>query len=126
MELGLKGKKAIITGGSRGIGRATAELLASEGCDIAFFSRNAAQVEEQKKALAAKGVKVFAGSVDITDAAAYGAWLKQAADALGGCDIFIHNASNSGSPGGTVDWQKCFEIDMLGAVRGVEALTPYL
>ena len=126
MDLGLKGKKAIITGGSRGIGRATAELLAAEGCDIGFFSRNAEQVAEQKKSLAEHGVKVVGKTLDMADSAAYTQWLSDTASALGGCDIFIHNASASGSQGGTGDWQKCLDIDMLGAVRGCETLQPFM
>lgn len=126
MELGLKGKKAIITGGSRGIGRATAMLLAAEGCDIGFFSRSAEQVVEQQESLAKHGVRVLGRTLDMTDSAAYGKWLTETAAALGGCDIFIHNASSSGSPGGTADWQKSLDIDLLGAVRGCEALQPYL
>ena len=126
MDLGLKGKRAIVTGGSRGIGRKTVELLADEGCHIGFFSRQTAQVVDTKHALEAKGVKVVGRELDMNDAAAYVQWLKDTAEALGGCDIFIHNASASGSPGGTMDWQKNFEIDLMGAVRGCETLQPYL
>lgn len=126
MDLGLKGRKAIITGGGRGIGRAAAQILAEEGCHIGFFSRSADHVAAQKKALAEFGGNVVGGALDMADAAAYVAWLKNTAEALGGCDIFIHNASSSGSPGGTADWHKGLEIDVLGAVRGCEALQPYL
>ncbi len=126
MELHLAGKKVILTGGSRGIGRATAELFAREGADVAFFSRNAEQVAEAKAALSDHGGKVVADTLDITDKEAYKAWLGSAAERLGGCDIFIHNASNSGSPGGTMDWQKCFDIDMLAGVTGCETLDPHL
>lgn len=126
MDLGLKGRKAIITGGGRGIGRAAAQILAEEGCDVGFFSRSADNVAAQKKSLAAFGVNAVGGALDMSDAAAYVAWLKSTAEALGGCDIFIHNASSSGSPGGTADWHKGLEIDVLGAVRGCETLQPYL
>lgn len=126
MDLGLKGKRAIITGGSRGIGRQAAEILADEGCAIGFFSRSAAQVTDTQKALGAKGVKVVGSQLDMGDTKAYVAWLKQTAEALGGCDIFIHNASCSGSSGGTADWGKALEIDMLGAVHGCETLQPWL
>ena len=67
MDLGLKDRKAIITGGSRGLGRAAAETLAAEGCDIAICSRGADGVEEAKKSLEAKGVNVFAQAVDVGD-----------------------------------------------------------
>jgi 3-oxoacyl-[acyl-carrier protein] reductase len=127
MDLGLKGKKVIITGGSRGLGRAIADQLASEGCDIGFFSRKAEQVTEQQKALAGKGVKAVGKTLDIENNEAYVGWLKDTAGALGGCDIFIHNASSSGSPpDGGNNWHKTLEVDMLGAVRGAETLQPFL
>lgn len=72
MDLHLKGKKAIVTGGTRGIGRAIAETLAAEGCDVAICARNELQVNETVEALEKKGVKAFGGTVDISDAEA--AW----------------------------------------------------
>lgn len=125
MELGLRGKKVIINGGSRGIGRAALELFAQEGCDIAFFSRDAQRVEETVTQLKAAGVKVFGEAFDMNDIEAYQAWLVKAADKLGGCDVFIHNASSSGAQG-TTDWDLTYKLDMLGAVRGCEALEPFL
>lgn len=126
MDLDLKGKRALVTGGSRGIGRAIVELLAREGCDVAFFSRNAQQLNAEKLAVAKHGGRVFAEPLDMTNVAAYTAWLERAAKELGGCDIFVHNASNSGTAGGTADWQKSLDIDLLGAVKGCETLQPFL
>jgi NAD(P)-dependent dehydrogenase (short-subunit alcohol dehydrogenase family) len=125
MDLGLKGLKVILTGGSRGIGRRTLELFAEEGCDVAFFSRNAEQVEETKTALAKHGGKVIGSAFDLNDADGYQDWLRRAADELGGCDIFIPGASASGSQV-TGDWEKCFHFDLMGAVKGCEAMEPYL
>ena len=93
MDLGLRGKKIIINGGSRGIGRAALEVFAQEGCDIAFFSRDRQRVEETVAKLRQSGGKVIGEAFDMNDAEAYKAWLKEAAERLGGCDIFIHNAS---------------------------------
>jgi len=121
MDLGLRGKKVIINGGSRGIGRAALELYADEGCDIAFFSRDAARVADTVKVLQAKGVKAYGDAFDMNDSAAYEAWLKSAAERLGGCDIFIHNASSSGAQG-TMDWEMSFRLDMMGAVTGCQTL----
>jgi 3-oxoacyl-[acyl-carrier protein] reductase len=122
MDLGLKGKKVILTGGSRGIGRAALEIFAAEGCDVAFFSRNGQQVEETAAALKKYGRKVYGSAFDLNDlASGYAAWLSRAADQLGGCDIFVPGASASGSQA-TGDWQKCFEFDLLGTVRGCETL----
>jgi len=124
MDLGLKGLKVILTGGSRGIGRRALELFAEEGCDVAFFSRNQQQVDETKAALERFGGKVVASAFDLT-AGDYAKWLVDAADALGGCDIFIPGASASGA-GATRDWEICFQMDVMGAVKGCEALEPYL
>ncbi|SFS09563.1 SDR family NAD(P)-dependent oxidoreductase [Sphingomonas jatrophae] len=125
MDLGLKGLKVILTGGSRGIGRRALELFAEEGCDVAFFSRNADQVAETKAALEKFGGKVVGSTFDLNDADNYQAWLTDAAEQLGGCDIFVPGASASGSQA-TGDWDTCFKFDMLGTVRGCEALEPYL
>ncbi|MFN7173688.1 MAG: SDR family NAD(P)-dependent oxidoreductase [Thermaurantiacus tibetensis] len=125
MDLGLRGKKVILSGGSRGIGRASLELFADEGSDIAFFSRNPDQVEETRASLAARGGKVHAEALDFTGVEVYRDFLKRALDALGGCDIFVHNVSSSGA-GATGDWEKTFLLDIRGAVEGVDALTPAL
>ena len=80
MDLGLNGKKAIVTGGSRGIGRTVCELLAEEGCDLALCARGTAGVEEAVTALARKGVRAHGGVVDVADTNALRAWV---ADAVG-------------------------------------------
>jgi NAD(P)-dependent dehydrogenase (short-subunit alcohol dehydrogenase family) len=125
MDLGLKGKKVIINGGSRGLGLAALEIFAAEGCDIAFFSRDAKRVDETINKLKAGGGQVVGDAFDMNDLDAYQAWLKGAADKLGGCDIFIHNASSSGAQG-TMDWDLTFRLDMMGAVKGCETLEPAL
>ena len=120
MDLGLKGRKAIITGGSRGLGRAAAETLAAEGCDIAICSRGAEGVETAKKSLEAKGVKVFAQAVDVGDKDALEGFIAAAIADLGGLDILISNPSG----GNGVDekaWKANFEVDLMGAVRSVNA-----
>jgi NAD(P)-dependent dehydrogenase (short-subunit alcohol dehydrogenase family) len=125
MDLGLKGKKVIINGGSRGLGLAALEIFAAEGCDIAFFSRDAKRVDETINKLKASGGQVVGDAFDMNDLDAYQAWLKSAAEKLGGCDIFIHNASSSGAQG-TMDWELTFRLDMMGAVKGCETLEPAL
>jgi NAD(P)-dependent dehydrogenase (short-subunit alcohol dehydrogenase family) len=126
MDLGLRGRKVIINGGARGLGLAALKEFVAEGCDVAFFGRDPAKVEAAKAELARSGTKVLGEAFDMSaDHQAYRDWLARAADRLGGCDIFIHNASSSGA-GATGDWQKTFELDMLGAVGAVETLTPVL
>ena len=126
MDLGLKGLRAVLAGASKGIGRATAEVLAAEGCDVAICARGAEGVDEAVASLKAHGGKVLGESVDMTDAEAYAAWIKRAAVGLGGCDIFISFASAGGGGGGEERWRAHFEIDVLSTVRGVEAALPFL
>jgi len=125
MDLGLKGKKVILTGGSRGIGRAALEIYAAEGADVAFFSRDPTQVDETVGSLSRHGGKVHGSTFDLNNLDAFPAWLTGAAERLGGCDIFVHGASASGSQA-TGDWQKCFNFDLMGTVKGCETLEPHL
>lgn len=126
MDLGLKGKKAVVTGGTRGIGRAIAELLAAEGCDIAICARNADQVASAVEALAAKGVKATGGAADIADGPALAAWMDGAAAELGGIDILVANVSAMGTVSGPEGWRRSLEVDIMGSVQTVEAALPHL
>ena len=92
MDLGLSGKKAIVTGSTRGIGRAIANLLADEGVDLAICSRNQEEVDASIAELSAKGVKVTGAVVDVADKESYQAWIASAGEELGGIDIFVPNA----------------------------------
>ena len=126
MDLGLKGRKAIVTGGTRGIGRAIVDLLADEGCDVALCARNRAAVDEAVTTLARKGVKAYGGAVDVADTAAQRAWVGEAAAALGGLDIFVANVSAMGMAMDEATWRLSFDIDVMGTVAGVEAAIPHL
>lgn len=127
MDLGLTGKKVIMNGGAHGLGLASLKLFAAEGADVAFFSRKEDKIEAAKAEIDAAGPgRVFGEVFDMASGGdAYKAWLEKAAGELGGCDIFIHTASSSGT-GGTGDWQNALDMDIMGAVNGVEALTPHL
>jgi NAD(P)-dependent dehydrogenase (short-subunit alcohol dehydrogenase family) len=122
MDLGLRGKKAIVTGATRGIGRAIVEHLAGEGVDIAFCARNEDEVTETTAALKTRGVNVFGSSVNVRDGEAYKAWLEQSVADLGGCDIFVANVSAGAGMDSEKNWVKCFEVDVMHTVRGCEAL----
>jgi 3-oxoacyl-[acyl-carrier protein] reductase len=126
MDLELKGRKAIITGASKGIGFATAKLLADEGVDVAICARTAADVEKAVAELKAKGVNAIGDAVDVTNAEAYAAWVESAASRLGGLDIFVHNVTASPSTPGMRGWDLAYQTDIMGAVRGVEAALPHL
>ncbi len=125
MDLGLNGRKALITGGSRGIGRAIAEALADEGCSLAICSRGADGVEEARKALEAKGVKVFARAVDVGDKDALEGFVADAIAELGGLDTLVSNPSG-GNGTDEASWKGNFDVDLMGAVRSVDAAVPAL
>ena len=126
MDLGLKGKKAIVTGGTRGIGRAIAELLTDEGADIAICARNADQVEEAVGALKSKGVNALGSAVDVMDGDALKSWITSASKDLGGLDILVANVSAGGAGADEAAWKANFEGDVMGTVRSIEAALPAL
>ena len=126
MDLGLRGKRALVTGATKGIGRAIIDTLAAEGCDIALCARSEDEVEATVRELKAKGANVTGSAVNVRDAEAYKAWIDASVETLGGCDIFVPNVSAGGGMDSEKNWWKCFEIDVLHTVRGCEQLIPHL
>jgi 3-oxoacyl-[acyl-carrier protein] reductase len=126
VDLQLKGKTAVVTGGTRGIGRAIAECFADEGANVAVCARNADQIAETIKALEGRAVKAWGEVVDIADGAALQAFVKTAGEKLGGIDVLVSNASALVQGNAEADWQAMFDIDMLGAVRTWDAAQPFL
>jgi 3-oxoacyl-[acyl-carrier protein] reductase len=126
MDLRLSGKKAIVTGASRGIGRAIAEALAAEGASVAICARGQAGVDEVVASLTAKGASAFGAAVDIADGAALKAWVSASAERLGGLDVLVSNASALTRGAGEDDWKAMYDVDLMGAVRALEAARPHL
>lgn len=130
MDLGLAGGKAIVTGGSRGIGRAIVERLAAEGCSVALCARGAEGAADAARAAAeagaAHGVTAHGESVDVSDHAALRTWVARAAETLGGIDVVIGNASALATSMAERDWRAGFETDLMGHVALVEAALPML
>src|SRR5580658_5445470 len=126
MDLHLKGKKAVVLGGTRGIGRAIAETFAAEGADVAICARNADQVKDTVAALKDKGVRATGASVDIADGPALKSWIEKAGGELGGIDILVSNAGAMAQGPGEADWNLNFRLDVLGAVNAFEAARPSL
>lgn len=126
MDLGLKGKRAIILGGTRGIGRAITDLLADEGANVAICARNQDQIDEAVAALKAKGVDAFGKSVDIADGPSLQSWIGEAATQLGGVDVLVSNASALSAGNEEANWQAGFEVDVMGAQRSITAAMPHL
>jgi 3-oxoacyl-[acyl-carrier protein] reductase len=128
MDLKLAGKRALVTGASRGIGRATAERLADEGCELALCARTPGPLNEVAEAIRARtGRTVFAASVDVADGAAVRAFVDEAARVLGGLDVIVSNVSaGGGGRTGPEQWQANFQIDLMAVYHLVEAATPHL
>ncbi len=126
MDLGLKGKKVAVTGGSKGIGRAIAQGFAAEGAGVSICARNAAEVDATVAALKAKGVKAFGKALDVADGPALAAWVAASADALGGLDALVCNVSALAVGDSAESWQKSFSVDMMHTVNAVQAAVPFL
>jgi 3-oxoacyl-[acyl-carrier protein] reductase len=126
MELGLKGKNAVVLGGTRGIGRAIAAALAAEGVNVAICARNADQVATSVAELKANGVRATGASVDISDGAALKSWIEGVARELGGIDLLFSNAGAMAQGGDPASWEQNFRLDVLGAVHAFEAARPFL
>ena len=99
MDLKLSGHNVLITGGTKGIGRAIAETLATEGCNIGLCARNEDDVTSAVAALSEKGVKVTGRALDVADGEAFAAWIQDAGEELGGVDAFVSNVSGGNAPG---------------------------
>lgn len=126
MELQLAGKKALVSGGSRGIGKAIVEKLLEEGAEVIFFARNPQGVAATVKELSSKG-KVMGDSVDASDYEAVVNWVNSAAERLNGIDIVISNTSGSSSVESTPEaWKTNFDVDLMAAVALAETAYPYL
>lgn len=126
MDLKLKGKRAIITGATRGIGLRVARLLADEGSDVAICSRTEAAVARTVADLRERGVNAIGDVVDVSRKDTYQAWIDSATERLGGLDVFISNVSSGPTIAGEAGWRACIESDIMGAVHGCEAALPHL
>jgi 3-oxoacyl-[acyl-carrier protein] reductase len=127
MDLGLRGRRAIVTGGTRGIGRAIADLLAAEGCDVAICARDPDQVASTVASLKAAGVNAAGEVLDVADGESLEGFVNRMAGVLGGLDIFIANISGAMGVANTpAGWRASVEVDILSTVRGCEAAVPHL
>ena len=133
MELGLTGRRAIVTGGSKGLGKAIAAELLAEGAAVAICSRHADELEEaaaELRKVAAAGQQLLALPCDVTDPAQVTDFVAAATTTLGGLDILVNNAGGA-RPGRFAtltdeDWHADIEVKLFSQIRCIRAALPHL
>lgn len=120
------GKRVIVMGGSRGIGRAIALGFAAQGASVSICARNPGPLEATRREIAALGVTAHGSSVDLADAKAIEAYVPDAVQALGGLDVLVNNASGFGHSDDEEGWAASLNVDMMAIVRGSHAAVPHM
>ena len=125
MELGLKGKRVLVTGGTKSIGRAIVDAFVSEGAVVGFCARDAKLVKEREKDWQSKQARVSGSALDVADDGALKKWIDGFA-ADGGLDHFVANVSALGTEDTEEGWRKAIEVDLVSTVNSVHHVRPHL
>lgn len=125
MDLGLEGKRVLVTGGTRSIGRAIVDTFAAEGAVVGFCARDAKLVKEREKGWQAKQARVAGTVLDVTDDAAQKRWIDDFANG-GGLDHFVANVSALGIEDSPEGWRRSIEVDLVSTVNAVRHARPHL
>jgi 3-oxoacyl-[acyl-carrier protein] reductase len=126
MDLGLRGKSAVVTGGSRGIGRAIALRLADEGAGVAVCARGEPALREAEAELRGRSVPVYAAVCDVANAEALDGFLDAARTTLGRVDILVNNPSGFVFADDEAAWDSTVSVDLMAAVRASRKVAPWM
>jgi 3-oxoacyl-[acyl-carrier protein] reductase len=126
MSFDFSGKRAVVCGGSRGIGRSIAISLAQAGAAVSICARGAETLEATRSELAKFGHLAHAGVCDLGDGEAIRRYIADTAQALGGIDILVNNASGLGMTDDDAGWAASVAVDMMAIVRATQAALPFL
>jgi 3-oxoacyl-[acyl-carrier protein] reductase len=126
MDLGLKDKVAIVTGSSRGIGRAIALALAEEGCHVVLSARGQERLRQTEAEVRAKGVRVLGVLADLTKADGVERLVAEAARTFGRIDVLVNNVGGSWAGDEDAAWNATYEANILAAVRATRAVAPHM
>jgi len=125
MDLGLLGKRVLVTGGTKSIGRAIVDAFVAEGAVVGFCARDGKLVKEREKDWQSKQARVAGTALDVTDNAALKKWIDGAASD-GGIDHFVANVSALGTEDTEEGWRKAIDIDLVSTVNSVHHVRPHL
>lgn len=126
MQLELKGRNALIAGGSRGIGRSIALAFAAAGANVSICARGQEALQATASELTKHGHTVHSATCDLGDGPAVTRYVADAASALGGIDVLVNNASGFGSSDDEAGWAASINVDLMASVRASYAALPHL
>jgi 3-oxoacyl-[acyl-carrier protein] reductase len=126
MNISLKGKRAVIAGGSRGIGRSIAMAFAAAGANVSICARGAEGLKAAAADIGKHGVQVHWGACDLADGEAIARYVEDAAGTLGGIDILVNNASGFGMADDEAGWMAGLNVDVMATVRASRVAVPYM
>ena len=126
MQMNLQGKRVVVAGGSRGIGRSIALGFAAAGSSVSICARGPAALDTTAADIAAHGVRLHKAVCDLADKDAIATYIAAAADSLGGIDILVNNASGFGAADDEDGWAKGLNVDLMATVRSSRAAMPFI